>query len=88
MPNKLLIGLAAFLAAGFAALFGGLFQNSARPASIELLAQQQIENFKTGFSLNPTTTQIVFQLQDDLRKDPKNERAYVLLGLAYQQRAR
>jgi len=84
MANKILITLAALVAAGFVALFGGAFQSSASSSSIELLAQ----HFKIGFSLNPTTTQIVFQLQDDLRKDSKNERAYVLLGLAYQQRAR
>jgi len=88
MTNRILITAAALVVAGFAALFGGLFQSSSSSASTELLAQQQIENFKIGFSLNPDTTQIVIQLQQDLRKDPENERADVLLGLAYQQRAR
>jgi tetratricopeptide (TPR) repeat protein len=88
VTNRILIGATALVVAGFAALFGGLFQGSSSSASTALLAQQQIENFKIGFSLNANTTQIVLQLQQDLRKNPENERAYVLLGLAYQQRAR
>jgi tetratricopeptide (TPR) repeat protein len=88
MTNRILIAAVALVVAGFAALFGGLFQSSSSSASTELLAQQQIENFKIGFSLNANTGEIVLQLQQDLRKDPKNERAFVLLGLAYQQRAR
>ncbi|PWU25213.1 MAG: hypothetical protein C5B48_02460 [Candidatus Rokuibacteriota bacterium] len=88
MTNRILIAAAALVAAGFAALFGGLFQGSSSSASTALLAQQQIENFKIGFALNANTSQIVLQLQRDLRRDQGNERAFVLLGLAYQQRAR
>src|SRR5215831_16769888 len=88
MTNRILIAAAALVAAGFAGLFGGLFHSSSSSASTALLAQQQIENFKIGFALNANTSQIVLQLQRVLRRDQGNERAFVLLGLAYQQRAR
>src|SRR5262249_27122764 len=46
------------------------------------------EDFKAGFSLNASTASLILQFQQTLRKNPKDEHSYVLLGLAYQQRAR
>src|SRR5262245_127236 len=49
MTNKILIGIAAIVAAGFAALFGGVFANEAGPAPDALAASQSAEDFKAGF---------------------------------------
>src|SRR4029079_8530831 len=41
-----------------------------------------------GFSLNASTASLILQFQEALRANPKDEHTYVLLRLAYQQRAR
>src|SRR5689334_20334442 len=88
MTNKLLIAAAAVIAAGFAALFGGLLAE--RPASPPdaLAASQSAEDFKAGFALNASTASLVQSLQTTLRLNPSDEHSWTLLGLAYQQRAR
>src|SRR5712691_3267834 len=88
MTNKLLIALAAVIAAGFAALLGGvLAEPQAQPPSA-LAASQSAEDFKAGFALNASTATLVDSLQATLEANAKDEHTWALLGLAYQQRAR
>ena len=87
MRNRILIAAAVLIAVGFGALFGGVFRNSSSAAS-SLAGQQAVEDFKAGFALNASTASIIQDLQSRLRVDRKDAHSYVLLGLAYQQRAR
>jgi len=88
VKNKILIALAAAIAAGFVALFGGVLgKSSATPASA-LAGAQSVEDFKAGFALNASTASLVLDLQSQLAANAKDEHTWVLLGLAYQQRAR
>ena len=88
MTNKLLIGLATAVVAATAALFGGvLAQSSAAPVDA-LSASKSVEDFKAGFGLNASTTSIVAGLQASLAANGQDEHSWMLLGLAYQQRAR
>ena len=52
MTNKLLIGTAAVIAAGFAALFGGVLDRPAAAPPDALASSQSVEDFKAGFALN------------------------------------
>jgi tetratricopeptide (TPR) repeat protein len=88
MMNKLLIGLAALVAAGAIALFGGLFQGSSSTPPTALAGSQSVEDFNAGFALNASTQQLVSSLQATLYGNPKDEHSWSMLGLAYQQRAR
>jgi len=88
MTNKLMIGFAALLAAGFAAFFGGVFDEPAAQAPSALAASQSAEDFKAGFALNASTATLVESLQATLEANAKDEHTWALLGLAYQQRAR
>ncbi|HZQ04775.1 MAG TPA: hypothetical protein VFA88_12245 [Gaiellaceae bacterium] len=88
MPNKLLIGLAVLLAAGFAAFLGGVFVEPPAQAPSALAASQSAEDFKAGFALDASTARLVESLQATLEANPKDEQSWALLGLAYQQRAR
>ena len=88
MTNKLLIAFAALMAAGFAALFGGVFHEPTAAAPDALAASQSAEDFKAGFALNASTATLVQSLQSTLAANAKDEHSWVLLGLAYQQRAR
>jgi tetratricopeptide (TPR) repeat protein len=88
MTNKLLIAAAAVIAAGFAALFGGLLAEHPASPPDALAASQSAEDFKAGFALNASTASLVQNLQTTLRLSPKDEHSWTLLGLAYQQRAR
>jgi tetratricopeptide (TPR) repeat protein len=88
MQNKLLIGLAALVAAGFVAFFGGAFSSSPSVPASALAGSQSVEDFKAGFALNASTQQLVASLQSTLYQNPKDEHSWALLGLAYQQRAR
>lgn len=88
MQNRLLIGLAALLAAGFVAFFGGAFSTSPSTPASALAGSQSVEDFKAGFALNASTQQLVDSLQSSLYVNPKAEHSWALLGLAYQQRAR
>ena len=88
MQTKLLIGLAALVAAGSAVLFGGLFESTSATPATALAGSQSVEDFKAGFALNASTASLVASLQSSLQQNPKDEHTWALLGLAYQQRAR
>jgi tetratricopeptide (TPR) repeat protein len=88
MSNRILIGLAALIGAGFVAFFGGAFAPSPAASFNALAAEQSVEDFKAGFALNASTTMLVDSLQSALAVNPKDEHSWALLGLAYQQRAR
>src|SRR5207253_7092231 len=88
MTNKLLIALATLVAAGFAALFGGVLAETPAQAPDALAASQSAEDFKAGFALNASTATLVESLQSTLGANPADEHSWALLGLAYQQRAR
>jgi tetratricopeptide (TPR) repeat protein len=88
MSNRILIGLAALVAAGFVAFFGGAFASSPSTPASALAGSQSVEDFKAGFALNASTQQLVSSLQSTLYVNPKDEHSWALLGLAYQQRAR
>ena len=88
MRTRILISVAVLLVAAAGALFGGLFRQSSPAASAALAGAQSAEDFKAGFSLNASTASLVADLQSRLLAQPKDEHSYVLLGLAYQQRAR
>src|SRR5579864_1682516 len=88
MSNRILIGLAALVAAGFVAFFGGAFASSPGTPFNAYAAEQSVEDFKAGFALNASTVQLVSSLQSALEVNPKDEHSWALLGLAYQQRAR
>src|ERR1700747_1884073 len=81
MTNKLLIGLAALVAAGFVAFFGGAFAEPPAQPPSALAGSQSAEDFKAGFAL-------VESLQATIEANAKDEHTWALLGLAYQQRAR
>jgi tetratricopeptide (TPR) repeat protein len=88
MKNKLLIATVALLVAGFATLFGGVFDTSPATPPSALAGSQSAEDFKAGFALNASTAVLVQNLQSTLSANPRDEHSWVLLGLAYQQRAR
>ncbi len=88
MLNKILIGLAVLVGAGFVALFGGAFDSSPSTPGSALAGAQSAQDFKSGFSLAANTPSLVAQLQSQLALDSKDEHSWMLLGLAYQQRAR
>src|SRR5436309_2859079 len=88
MTNKILIGLAALVTAGFVALFGGAFKSSPSTPASALAGSQSVQDFKAGFALGASTVALVAQLQSQLDVNPKDEHSWVLLGLGYQQRAR
>ena len=88
MTNRILIGLAALVAAGFVAFFGGAFASSPTTPPTALAGSQSAEDFKAGFALNASTQQLVASLQSTLELKPNDEHSWALLGLAYQQRAR
>jgi tetratricopeptide (TPR) repeat protein len=88
MRSRIVIAAAVLVAAAAGALLGGVFRESAPAASAPLAGAQAAEDFKAGFSLNASTASLIADLQSRLRVDPADEHSYVLLGLAYQQRAR
>jgi tetratricopeptide (TPR) repeat protein len=88
MRTRLLIATTILAGAAAGALLGGVFRESSPAASAALAGAQAAEDFKEGFSLNASTQSLVADLQSHLRASPKDEHSYVLLGLAYQQRAR
>src|SRR5438477_12433844 len=75
-------GLAAAIVAA-ALLLGGVLRGS--PAAAP--ARASAEALGSGFASEDTAT-LVAQLQDSLRRAPRNVQGLDLLGLAYQQRAR
>jgi tetratricopeptide (TPR) repeat protein len=89
MKNRLLIALTVMMLAGIAILLGGVFREPPNAASAEIAqAEQQVEDFQAGFKLNASTAEFVQALQAKLGVNAKDEHAWLLLGLAYQQRAR
>jgi tetratricopeptide (TPR) repeat protein len=88
MRNRILITAAVLVAAAVGALLGGVFRESTSAASAALAGAQATEDFKAGFSLNQSTASLIADLQSRLRADRTDEHSYVLLGLAYEQRAR
>ncbi len=88
MRTRLLILIAVLAGAAAGALYGGVFRDRTSPAAAALAGAQADEDFKAGFSLHRSTAALVADLQSRLRTNPKDERSYTLLGLAYQQRAR
>jgi tetratricopeptide (TPR) repeat protein len=85
--SRLALTAAALVAAGLVLLFGGVLRESSS-AQPQLISQQAVEDFKAGFSLNASTASLILEFQQTLRANPQDEHSYVLLGLAYQQRAR
>src|SRR5262245_55264757 len=89
MKNRSLIAAAVVLIVAAGALLGGVFRESPSPASAEIaIAEQQAEDFQAGFKLNASTAAFVQALQAKLGANEKDQHAWLLLGLAYQQRAR
>ena len=89
MKTRILIAAAVVLVIGTGALLGGIFRESPSPASAEIAqAEQQVEDFQAGFELNASTAAFVQALQAKLGVNTNDEHAWLLLGLAYQQRAR
>ncbi len=85
--SRFAIAAVALVVAGVAVLLGGVLRDNSS-ASPQLISQQAAEDFKAGFSLNQSTAELILQFQQTLRANPEDEHSYVLLGLAYQQRAR
>ena len=85
--SRITLAAASLVAAAVTVLLGGVFRetSSAQP---QLISQQAAEDFKAGFSLNASTPSLIAQYQQSLRANPEDEHSSVLLGLAYQQRAR
>jgi tetratricopeptide (TPR) repeat protein len=88
MKAKILVGLAAVAAAAVAVLFGGLPAGSTAgdrgPAPApDAAAGQLVAGFAPG-----DTAAYASQLEARVAADPKDVQSLVLLGLAYQQRAR
>jgi tetratricopeptide (TPR) repeat protein len=81
-----LAGTVAALAATVS-LAGGALRDSAEPAAAPALAAAATGRLETGFAAGDTAG-LVRSLQAKLRTAPRDARAYTLLGLAYQQRAR
>ena len=89
MRTRILIAAAVLAAVAGGALFGGLLRETPGSASAEIaMAEQQVEDFQAGFRLNASTGEFVQALQAKLGVNAKDEHAWLLLGLAYQQRAR
>jgi tetratricopeptide (TPR) repeat protein len=89
MRKRLLVAAAVAALAAAAALLGGALRDPAAAAPAAALAGAQVtEDFKAGFSLNASTASLIADLQSRLRANPDDQRSNVLLGLAYQQRAR
>jgi tetratricopeptide (TPR) repeat protein len=89
MRKRLVLLVSLFVGALAGALYGGVLHESPGAASAEIaLAEQQVEDFQAGFKLNASTAEFVQALQAKLGVNPKDEHAWLLLGLAYQQRAR
>ena len=81
MKNRILIGLAVVIAAGFAAFFGGVLRETPNAASAEIAqAEQQVEDFQAGFKLNASTAEFVQALQAKLGVDAKDEHSWLLLA--------
>jgi tetratricopeptide (TPR) repeat protein len=87
MTNKLLIGTAALLAAALAALLGGVLDRPAAAPPSALAASRSVDAFSSGFGLNAGTASFVAGLQSRLAAAEDDQHSWLLLGLAYQQRA-
>ena len=88
MTNKLLIGTAAVIVAGFAVLFGGVLDRPAAAPPDALASSQSVEDFKAGFALNAGAASAGPEPPGDARREQGDQHSWTLLGLAYEQRAR
>ena len=85
--SRLALAAAAVAVVLAALLFGGILRESSS-ASPSVATRQAVENFQSEFSLGASADDIALSLQEALRSNPSDQRSWVLLGLAYQQRAR
>jgi tetratricopeptide (TPR) repeat protein len=88
MNAKVFVGLAVALAAAVAILFGGVLTGStAGRASQAVGPEAAAGRFLAGFAAGDTAA-YVSELERRVHRDPQDAQSFVLLGLAYQQRAR
>lgn len=85
--SRLALAAAAVVVVLSVVLFGGILRESSS-ASPHVVARQAIESFQTEYSLGASAGAIALELQETLLSNPSDQRAWVLLGLAYQQQAR
>lgn len=88
MKAKFLVGIAAVAVAGVAVLFGGSLNGSTAGGRSEAAAPEAAAGrLVAGFSPGDTAAYAA-QLEGRVAADPADVQSLVLLGLAYQQRAR
>ena len=86
MKAKILVGVAAALTVALAVLFGGILRASSAsggPGVAAGAADRLLGGFAPG-----DTARYVTELEQKVEQSPRDVRSLVLLGLAYQQRAR
>jgi tetratricopeptide (TPR) repeat protein len=86
--TRIILILTVAAIAATVSLLGGVLRESSSAPPSALAAAQTVSDFKAGFSLGGSTASLVLQLQSTLQASPKDEHSWVLLGLAYEQRAR
>jgi tetratricopeptide (TPR) repeat protein len=87
MNPKFLVGIAAVAVAAIAVLFGGLLSGSKAGRSEAVAPEAAAGRLIAGFSPGDTAAYAA-QLEGRVAADPADVQSLVLLGLAYQQRAR
>jgi len=88
MKAKIFVGLAVALVATVAALFGGvLTRSTAGRKSQSVRPEAAAGRFLAGFAAGDTAA-YASELERRVHRDPQDVQSLVLLGLAYQQRAR
>jgi cytochrome c-type biogenesis protein CcmH/NrfG len=87
MNTKFLVGIAAVAVAAIAVLFGGLLSGSKAGRSEAVAPEAAAGRLIAGFSPGDTAAYAA-QLEGRVAADPADVQSLVLLGLAYQQRAR
>jgi tetratricopeptide (TPR) repeat protein len=86
MKGKILVGVAAALTVALAILFGGILRTSSA-SSGPGLAPEAADRLLAGFAPGDTA-RYVTELEQKVEQSPRDVQSLVLLGLAYQQRAR
>jgi tetratricopeptide (TPR) repeat protein len=88
MKAKIFVGLAAAVASALAVLFGGVLRGStASSTSHGVRPEAAAGRLLAGFSAGDTATYTT-ELERRVALSPRDEQSLLLLGLAYQQRAR
>jgi tetratricopeptide (TPR) repeat protein len=88
MRAKVFVGLAVALAAAVAVLFGGVLAGSTAGRASQALGPEAAEGrLLAGFGAGDTAA-YASELERRVHQDPQDVQSLVLLGLAYQQRAR